>query len=73
MSIMVSYPEYSWGRSAKRPGKDRWSDIFNQSIYDKSQSVFYGIAGIQNGQFIGPTVARGFGLLWENDCVDQSR
>ena len=46
-------------------------DIFNQSIYDKSQSVST-VLQDPDGQFIGLTVAEDLAFALENDCADQS-
>ena len=46
-------------------------DIFNQSIYDKSQLVST-VLQDPDGQFIGLTVAEDLAFALENDCADQS-
>ena len=46
-------------------------DMFNQSIYDKSQSVST-VLQDPDGQFIGLTVAEDLAFALENDCADQS-
>ena len=46
-------------------------DIFNQSIYDKSQSVST-VLQDPDGQFIGLTVAEDLAFALENDCANQS-
>ena len=47
-------------------------DIFNQSIYDKSQSVST-VLQDPDGQFIGLTVAEDLAFALENDCANQSK
>ena len=46
-------------------------DIFEESIYDKSQSVST-VLQDPDGQFIGLTVAEDLAFALENDCADQS-
>ena len=46
-------------------------DIFNQSIYDRSQLVST-VLQDPDGQFIGLTVAEDLAFALENDCADQS-
>lgn len=45
-------------------------DIFNQSIYDRSQLVSTVLQDL-DGQFIGLTVAEDLAFSLENDCVNQ--
>ena len=45
-------------------------DIFNQSIYDRSQLVST-VLQDPDGQFIGLTVAEDLAFSLENDCVNQ--
>lgn len=47
-------------------------DIFNQSIYDRSQLVST-VLQDPDGQFIGLTVAEDLAFSLENDCVNQGK